>query len=100
MLYIGYAEDVPGSEEQRAALREEHIAYLHGKPKKIVLGGGLLDGENVRFGNCFVIFAENLAGAEAWFANEPYNKAGLFASLKITRISRGVWNPELAANTK
>ncbi|HEY5341694.1 MAG TPA: YciI family protein [Candidatus Aquilonibacter sp.] len=100
MLYIGYAEDAPGKEEQRAALREEHLRYLHGKPKKIVLGGGLLDGDNARLGNCFVIFAESLAAAQAWFAEEPYNKAGLFASLEITRISRGVWNPELAANTK
>jgi len=100
MLYIGYAEDAPGNEEKRAALREEHVAYLHAKPKKVVLGGGLLDGENVRLGNCLVIFAADLAAAEAWFADEPYNKAGLFTSLKITRISRGVWNPEIAANTK
>lgn len=100
MLYIGYAEDVPGTEEKRAAIRDEHVAYLRAKPDAVVLGGGLLDDADKRVGTCLIVSAPNMDAARAWFAAEPYNKAGCFASLKITRVSRGVWNPDLAADTK
>lgn len=99
MLYIGYAEDNPGTEDKRAKLREEHVAYLRATPA-VVLGGGLLDDDNARLGTCLIISAPDMDAARAWFAAEPYNKAGLFSTLKITRVSRGVWNPDLAADSK
>jgi uncharacterized protein YciI len=100
MLYVGYAEDAPGNDEKRAAMRDQHVAYLRAKPDVVVLGGGLLDGADARVGTCLIISAPDMAAAQAWFANEPYNKAGFFKSIKITRVSRGVWNPDLAADTK
>jgi uncharacterized protein YciI len=100
MLYIGYAEDVPGMDEKRAAIRDQHVAYLRAKPDMVVLGGGLLDAADARLGTCLIISAPDMAAAKAWFAEEPYNKGGFFKTLKITRVGRGVWNPELAADTK
>ena len=100
MLYLGYAEDIPGTGEKRAAVRDQHVAYLHATPEVVVLGGPLLDGNDARLGTCLIISAPDMAAAQAWFADEPFNKAGLFKSLKITRVSRGIWNPELAADTK
>lgn len=100
MLYIGYAEDAPGTEDERAAIRDQHVAYLRAKPDAVVLGGGLLDANDTRLGTCLIISAPDYASARAWFDDEPYNKAGMFKSLKVTRVSRGVWNPDLAADTK
>lgn len=100
MLYIGYAEDVPGTDERRAATRDAHLAYLHGTHEVVVLGGQLLDGNDKRLGSCLIISAPDMAAAQAWFADEPFNKAGIFKSLKVARIARGVWNPELAADSK
>ena len=101
MLYIGYGEDNPGTDEKRAAVRDAHFAYLLGGDHEIVvLGGQLLDGNDKRLGSCLIISAPDMATAQDWFANEPFNKAGIFKSLKVTRVARGVWHPELAADTK
>jgi uncharacterized protein YciI len=100
MLYIGYAEDIPGTDEKRAAVRDEHMAYLHGTTEIVVLGGPLLDADDKRTGTCLIISAPDMAAAEEWFANEPFNKAGIFKSLKVSRVMRGTWHPELAADSK
>jgi uncharacterized protein YciI len=100
MLYIGYAEDTPGTDDRRAAARDAHMAYLHGTHEVVVLGGQLLDGDDKRLGSCLIISAPDMATAQAWFADEPFNKAGIFKSLKVARIARGVWNPHLAADSK
>jgi hypothetical protein len=100
MLYIGYAEDIPGTDEKRAAARDAHMAYLHGTTEIVVLGGPLLDANDKRTGTCLIISAPDMATAEAWFANEPFNKAGIFKSMKVSRVLRGTWHPELAADSK
>jgi uncharacterized protein YciI len=37
--------------------------------------------------------------AEAFSANEPFRRAGLFTSVRITRMRRGQWNPNAAPKT-
>jgi hypothetical protein len=37
--------------------------------------------------------------AERFSAEEPFRKAGLFKSVKITRMRRGQWNPDAAPKT-
>ena len=65
-----------------------------------MLGGGLLaeDGET-RTGSVFVINVPDRKAAEAFSAEEPFRKAGLFRTVKITRMRRGQWNPEAAPKT-
>lgn len=100
MLYIGYGEDNPGTEDVRKAARDAHMAYLHGGPHEItVLAGQLLDAGENRTGSCLIISAPDFATAQAWFANEPFNKAGVFKSFKVSRLNKGVWHPELAADS-
>jgi len=100
MLYIGYGEDLPNSDDKRAPLREAHVAYLHGTPEIVVLGGALFDGSDARFGSCLIISAPDFATAKAWYENEPWNKAGLFTSFKVARVQKGTWHPELVVDTK
>lgn len=65
-----------------------------------MLGGALLaeDGAT-RTGSVLIINVPDRAAAEAFSENEPFRKAGLFSSVKISRMRRGQWNPGAAPQT-
>jgi uncharacterized protein len=100
MLYIIYQEDQDDGESIRAAERARHLAYLDRHKDILVLGGALLAEDGVkRLGSCLILNMPSLAAAEAWSRDEPFRKAGLFKSVKITRMRRGQWNPDAAPKT-
>jgi uncharacterized protein YciI len=100
MLYIIYQEDGPDSVAIRARVKDQHFAYLEQHKDKLVLGGATLaeDG-STRIGSVLILNVPSLADAEAFSLNEPFRKAGLFKSVKITRMRRGQWNPGNAPAT-
>jgi uncharacterized protein len=100
MLYIIYQEDRPDSLAVRNATRDTHLAYLDKHKDILVLGGGLLaeDGAT-RTGSVLIINVPDRKDAEAFSANEPFRKAGLFQTVKISRMRRGQWNPGAAPKT-
>lgn len=100
MLYILYNEDQPDGLAIREATREAHLAYLERHKDKLVLGGGLLseDGKT-RLGSVFILNVPDRRAAEAFSADEPFRKAGLFKTTRITRMRRGQWHPEVAPKT-
>jgi len=100
MLYIMYNEDRPGGQGIRAATRETHLAYLERHKNIVVLSGGTLaeDG-TTRTGSVFIINVPSREAAEKFSAEEPFRKASLFQTVKITRMRRGQWNPETAPKT-
>jgi len=97
MLYILYNEDRPDGLAIREGTREAHLAYLERHKDKLVLGGGLLseDGKT-RLGSVFILNVADRKAAEAFSTEEPFRKAGLFKTTKITRMRRGQWHPEIA----
>ena len=100
MLYIIYQEDGPESARIRAAVKAQHFAYLERHRDVLVLGGALLaDDGTTRTGSVLIVNVPDRAAAEAFSADEPFRKAGLFASVKITRMRRGQWNPAAAPKT-
>jgi len=101
MLYIIYQEDGPDSLAIRAATKEKHFAYLAEHEDILVLGGALLaeDEQKTRVGSTLIINVPSLADAQKFSENEPFRKAGLFKSVKITRMRRGQWNPAAAPKT-
>ncbi|HMH19980.1 MAG TPA: YciI family protein [Burkholderiales bacterium] len=100
MLYIIYQEDRPDGLAVRNATRDTHLAYLDKHKDILVLGGGLLaeDGAT-RTGSVLIINVPDRKAAEAFSANEPFRKAGLFHTVKISRMRRGQWNPGAAPKT-
>lgn len=102
MLYILYNEDRPAGEAApiRDATRAAHLAYLDRHKDIVVLAGGTLaeDGA-MRTGSVFVINVPNRQAAEKFSVEEPFRKAGLFKTIKITRMRRGQWNPGAAPTT-
>ena len=101
MLYIIYQEDRPDGQAVRAATREAHLAYLDRHKDILVLGGGLLaeDG-TTRTGSVLIVNVPNRKAAEAFSAEEPFRKAGLFQTVKITRMRRGQWYPQNAPRSE
>jgi uncharacterized protein YciI len=100
MLFAIYQEDGPNAKEIRARTRETHLAYLDANMEILVLGGGLIEDDNAGYiGSLLIINVPSREAAEAFSANEPYRKAGLFKSVKITRMRRGQWNPSAAPSS-
>lgn len=97
MLYIIYQEDGPGSKELREIHKPAHFAYLEKYKDILVLGGALLaEEDDARIGSVRILNVPDRATAEPFSENEPLRKAGTFASVKITRMRRGQWNPDAA----
>jgi uncharacterized protein YciI len=98
MLYILYCrDDQRVSAHIRAAHKEAHLAYLAEHAGLIVLGGAMLAEEgDTRLGSTLVLNVKSRAEAEAFSVNEPFRRAGLYASVDITRMRRAQWRPELA----
>ena len=100
MLYIIYQEDRDDAVEIRAANKDEHFAYLDRHQDILVLGGALLADDGIRrTGSCLIINVTSRDEAEDFSRNEPFRRAGLFKTVKITRMRRGQWNPSAAPKT-
>jgi uncharacterized protein len=100
VLYIIYQEDRDDGAEIRAANRDAHFAYLERHRDILVLGGALIADDGIgRIGSCLILNVPGRAQAEAFSRDEPFRKAGLFKSVKITRMRRGQWNPAAAPKT-
>lgn len=85
MRFAIYNRDKPGGLEIRKTTREEHLAYLRAAGDKLVLAGPILaeDGDTPA-GSLLIVEADSLADAQAFAANDPYAKAGLFESSTVT----------------
>lgn len=101
MLFIVYGEDKEsGAAEIRQAKTSEHLAYLDRHQPAIVLAGALLtDDAGKRVGSVSIINVKDRAAAEAFVSGEPFRNAGLYKSLKISRMRKGQWHPGNAPKT-
>ena len=91
MWYAIIAEDVPGTLEQRLAVRPRHLARLEQLKAegRLLLAGPhpAVDNENPGpagfTGSLVVAEFDSLADAEAWAAADPYRDAGVYASVRV-----------------
>jgi uncharacterized protein YciI len=91
MLFVITAIDKPDSLALRMATRAAHFEYAKATGA-IRLGGPFLDAKGEMAGSMIVCEAADLAAAKAWAANDPYAKAGLFASSDV-RPWKVTFNP-------
>jgi len=75
----------------RMATREAHLAYMGDKRDMVKLAGPLLDDKGDMAGSLLIVEADDLAGATALSAGDPYTKAGLWdrVEIKAFRVSVG-----------
>ena len=84
MLFAFYCLDKEGHAEVRSNNRDAHVAYLKAQGESIITAGPLLDDDGVGMvGSLIVLNLPDRAAAEAFAANDPYAKAGLFRSVEI-----------------
>ena len=95
MLYALICTDKPNSTDLRAKVRAEHLAYLDGLGNAMKFAGPFLDESASPTGSLVMIEAESRAAAEKISANDPYNRAGLFASVEIKAWRWALKNPEV-----
>lgn len=76
--------DKPGAAELRMANREAHLAYLSQFADKVIAGGPIQNEEGTgMIGSLLIINFDTRAEVDAFAANDPYTKAGLFAQVDI-----------------
>jgi uncharacterized protein YciI len=82
MLFVITAIDKEGSLQLRMATREAHMAYVK-ETGAVRLGGPFLTATGEMAGSMIIIEQPDLAAARIWQQNDPYAKAGLFASSEL-----------------
>jgi uncharacterized protein YciI len=79
MQFVVHCHDQPDGGSKRAGLREEHVAYLEKHKDIIVARGTLLDDDGVKtIGSMLILDVADKAQAEAFWAAEPFNRAGVY----------------------
>lgn len=82
-LFAIYCLDKQDSGALRAETRPAHLDYVNGIGDRLILAGPLLDGDRP-LGSLLIVDFPDAAAAELFAAGDPYNKAGLFESVRIT----------------
>lgn len=83
-LYVLVCNDKPDSLELRLANREAHLAYARGFADRLKVAGPLLDEAGNMAGSLLILEADSLEDARGFNLRDPYQKAGLFASVQVT----------------
>ena len=79
MQFVIHCHDKPDGGARRAPLRDEHLAYLKHHKDIIVARGPLLDDDGVKtIGSLLILDLANKTEAEAFWAGEPFNRAGIY----------------------
>ena len=84
MIYVFRLLDKPGAAELRQRVRPEHKAYLGRVAERIAFAGPLTgdDGETM-IGSLLAIDFASREAAQAWLADEPFTRAGLYAGVEV-----------------
>ena len=93
MPYVIRTKDKPGHASLRAETRAEHLKYLEAHKGKLLAAGALLsdDGKEAT-GGLLIVDVENRKSAEAFIADDPFTKAGLFAKISVKRWRKAFFN--------
>ena len=84
MIYVFHLLDKPGGLELRQRMRLEHKAYLGAMAERIAFAGPLLaDDGATMVGSVLAIDFDSREAALQWQAQEPFTRAGLYASVSV-----------------
>jgi len=74
--------DKSGALQIRKDNRDAHLAYI-ADTGVVEMAGPFLDAQGQMCGSLIVMDVADMAAAEAWAANDPYAKAGLFSDVRL-----------------
>jgi uncharacterized protein len=79
MQFVIHCHDKPDGSALRAQRRAAHLAYLNDHKDSIVARGPLFDDAGAKtIGSMLILDVGNKAEAEAFWASEPFNRAGVY----------------------
>ena len=91
MLYAFHMIDRAGAAELRARMRPEHKAHLAGVAERIAFAGPLVADDGLTMiGSLLVIDFADREAALAWLRDEPFTRAGVYASTQVHAF-RNLW---------
>ncbi len=97
MLWAISCVDKPKSAAIREKFMQPHRDYLQSQKGILVLAGATQTDDGTQAtGSLFVVHVNSRAEARAFSDGDPFTKAGVFASITITRMRKGQWNPATA----
>lgn len=95
MPYLIRTTDKPDTLELRNSTRPAHLEYLKAHTGRILAAGALLnDDGSGGHGGVIILDVEERAAAEAFIESDPFTKAGLFATVEVTRWRKAFFNFE------
>ena len=84
MIFSFILIDKPDAGDLRQRIRPEHKAYLAGVAERMAFAGPLeADDGQAMLGSLLAIDFPSRDAAHAWLADEPFTRAGLYASVTI-----------------
>jgi uncharacterized protein YciI len=83
MHFVAICLDKPDSLAKRLEARAAHLAFLKERAEVVKLGGPFLDAAGAPCGSMLIFDCAGEADARALLAEDPYAKAGLFASVDL-----------------
>jgi uncharacterized protein YciI len=87
MLYLIRCVDKPGYSSVRAESRQRHLDYLAFYAERLRFAGPMLsEKDGSPCGSVLILDLADRGEAERCAAEDPYTRAGLFASVEITLI--------------
>ena len=87
----------PSFAEKREKGLQPHLDYLHGQKGILVLSGATLSDDGKDYvGSLLIVNVGSRAAAQAFVDGDPFQKAGMFTQVTITRMRKGQWNPGAA----
>ena len=98
MLFSIVALDHPNSLEKRMALRPDHVEYLKAHEDKLLVAGPMMDDSGEQpIGSLLIFDGNDRAEVDAFCANDPYAKGGLFQSTTISPWKRAFVDASVGA---
>ncbi len=84
MIYVFHLIDQPDTAALRQRVRPEHKAYLAQVADRIAFAGPLTEDDGATMiGSLLAIDFPSRSAAQAWLAEEPFTRAGLYAVSRI-----------------
>lgn len=97
MLWAISCVDKPDTAAIRDSVLAPHREYLTSQKGILVLAGATQnDDGSVAIGSLFIVNVGSRAEAKKFSDGDPFTQKGVFASITITRMRKGQWNPEAA----
>jgi uncharacterized protein YciI len=95
MPYAILTTDKAGSAELRAKTRAAHLDYLDANLGKLLAAGALISDDGAGgHGGILIVDTDERTEAEAFIANDPFTKAGLFEKVAVTRWRKAYFNKQ------